>query len=79
MDCRQLIEHLCSYLDGDASPDVLQHLYTCSCCRQLVSTCQQTIRFYRAQPAPPLHADLHRRLMTHVGDACHPRPASRIE
>ncbi len=67
MDCSTFVEHLCGYLDGETSIELVQHLHTCRTCRQLAESCQATIRFYRAEPAPELPAAIHRRVMDHLG------------
>lgn len=79
MNCRELLDQLESLLDGGAgrSPAVQQHLATCSGCRQLVATCRQTIHFYRAQPAPPIPAALHRKLMEKVNGNAAPGASRR--
>lgn len=66
MDCQQLVLRLCSYLDGETSPELQLHLQQCRPCRLLVAHCQQTIRIYK-QPAPPLPAGMHQRLMQQLG------------
>lgn len=83
MDCRELMDHLDAVLEGERSldPALLQHLAACLGCRQLVATCRQTILVYRSQPAPPIPAALHRKVMKKVngtsaqpgGTATHPR------
>lgn len=67
MNCSTFVEHLCAYLDGEASVELVQHLQHCRTCRQLAESCQTTIRFYRAEPAPELPAAIHRRVMDHLG------------
>lgn len=70
MHCKELIEGLNGYLDGEAAPlvraEVEEHIHACPGCRCLVDTCRQTIRVYRTHPVPELPAALHRRVMDRV-------------
>lgn len=79
MNCRELLEQLESLLDGGAerSPALRQHLAICSGCRQLVATCRQTIHYYRSEPAPPIPAALHRKLMEKVNGKAAPLASRR--
>ncbi|MGH9487418.1 MAG: anti-sigma factor family protein [Terriglobales bacterium] len=67
MDCSQIVLHLSSYLDGESSPELQAHVAGCASCRLVVESCQQTIGIYRRQLAPPLPAELHRRVIDYVG------------
>ena len=67
MDCRELLDHLGAYLDGDLGLALglafESHAHACPPCRCLVQNCRQTILVYRRQAPPPLAPDLHRKVM----------------
>lgn len=73
MSCQLVSDQLCGYLDGDSTLavrlEIEIHLLRCPPCRCLVQTCRQTIQVYRRQPAPPLPAALHRKLMDKIAAA----------
>lgn len=69
-DCRQCLEQLGAYLDGELEPllrlGLDGHLAQCLGCRRLVANCRQTIQVYRRQPLPVLPAALHQKVMAKV-------------
>lgn len=66
MRCRELLDELSAYLDGELSGEVRRelelHLQDCHPCWVIVDTCRHTIAIYRAHPAPVLPQELHVRV-----------------
>jgi anti-sigma factor RsiW len=64
--CEHLLEHLSSYLDGEASAavcaDLERHLAQCERCRIVVDTTRQTIHLYEQIPRSPMPNAARKRL-----------------
>ncbi len=66
MRCRQLIDKISEYLDGELDPELVRelehHLEHCEDCRIVVDTTRKTVEiFYNAEPAA-LPGNVHERL-----------------
>jgi anti-sigma factor (TIGR02949 family) len=66
-NCRELLESLSDYVDGELSEDLCseleRHLNECDNCRIVVDTLQKTIDLYHAERVPePLPLDVRDRL-----------------
>ena len=55
-DCRELLDALSDYLDGEASAELCRvlrdHLAGCEKCRVVVDTLRMTIKLYQDLPQP---------------------------
>ncbi len=53
-DCRELLDDLSDYLDGEASAElcaeIRRHMSSCEKCRVVVDTLGKTIKLYRQLP-----------------------------
>jgi len=66
MRCRQVVDKISEYLDGELDPELVQelerHLEHCEDCRIVVDTTHKTVEiFYRTEPAA-LPEDVRERL-----------------
>jgi anti-sigma factor RsiW len=66
MRCRQVIDKISEYIDGELDPELVRelerHLQHCEDCRVVVDTTRQTVEvFCHTEPAP-LPSDVHERL-----------------
>jgi anti-sigma factor RsiW len=66
MRCRQVIDKISEYIDGELDPELVRelerHLQHCEDCRVVVDTTRQTVEvFCHTEPAP-LPNDVHERL-----------------
>lgn len=66
-NCRQLVEMLSDYVDGELSKnlcaDLEKHLAGCENCRIVVDTMRKTVYLYRvASSSPTLPTDVRERL-----------------
>jgi anti-sigma factor RsiW len=66
-NCRDLLESLSDYVDGELSENLCaeleRHLHDCDNCRIVVDTLQKTIDLYHAERVPePLPLDVRDRL-----------------
>jgi anti-sigma factor (TIGR02949 family) len=66
-NCRELLESLSDYVDGELSENLCaeleRHLTDCTNCRIVVDTLQKTIDLYHAERVPqPLPLDVRDRL-----------------
>jgi len=65
-DCREYLENLCAYVDGEAGSDVCReverHLEDCPDCRIMVDTLKKTIVLCREGEKTELPVDLAARL-----------------
>lgn len=64
--CREMLEQLSSYIDGELPAalcvELEAHLAECPDCRVMVDTMRKTIVLYRAQSPGELPADVKHRL-----------------
>jgi anti-sigma factor RsiW len=64
--CKELMEKLSSYLDGEAESreveEILAHLEKCDCCRHCYETLKATRQMVQTMPAPEMPRDLKNRL-----------------
>lgn len=66
-NCRQLVEMLSDYVDGELAKDLCteleKHLADCENCRVVVDTLRKTVYLYRvASSSPSLPTDVRERL-----------------
>ena len=66
MRCRQVVDKISEYLDGELDPELVRelerHLEHCEDCRVVVDTTRKTVEiFYHTDPAP-LPGDVRERL-----------------
>ena len=66
MRCRQVVDKISEYLDGELDPELVheleRHLEHCEDCRVVVDTTRKTVEiFYQTEPAP-LPVDVRERL-----------------
>ena len=66
MRCRQVVDKISEYLDGELDPELVRelerHLEHCEDCRVVVDTTRKTVEiFYHTDPAP-LPSDVRERL-----------------
>lgn len=65
-NCRDLLDGLSDYLDGEASAElcaqIRRHMAGCSKCRVVVDTLRKTVSIYRQMPDPGLPDDARERL-----------------
>jgi anti-sigma factor RsiW len=61
-NCREYLENLCSYVDGEADEalcaEIEKHLADCPDCRIMVDTLRQTVKLCREGEEHPLPEDL---------------------
>jgi anti-sigma factor (TIGR02949 family) len=64
--CKQLIDNLSGYLDGELDPELAarlaQHLEHCEDCSIVVDTTKKTIQICCSTEPAPLPQDVHERL-----------------
>jgi len=74
MNCRGLIQELCSYLDGELGPEALadieRHLDRCKDCRLVVDTTRKTIAIYCNAEPLPLPGEVRERLHQALRKRC---------
>jgi predicted anti-sigma-YlaC factor YlaD len=65
-DCRDLLDGLSDYLDGEASSElcaeISRHMATCEKCRVVVDTLGMTVKIYRQLPREDLTEAARERL-----------------
>ena len=66
MRCRQVVDKISEYIDGELDPELVRelecHLQHCEDCRVVVDTTRKTVEvFCHTEPAP-LPNDVHERL-----------------
>jgi hypothetical protein len=66
MNCREIVELLCEFLEGELSEEqcrhIQQHLDTCPPCVVYIKTYQVTIRLGRTLPREPIPRSLEEKL-----------------
>lgn len=66
MQCRELLDSLNDYVDGDTQSVLCQmlqqHLAYCNPCRIVIDNIRHTITLYRAAEVVPFPADMQERL-----------------
>lgn len=66
MDCRQMLQDLNLYIDGELEKELCQkleaHLKGCARCRIVLDTTKRTIQLYRNQTPMELPDDVRQRL-----------------
>jgi predicted anti-sigma-YlaC factor YlaD len=64
--CRDLLDALSDYLDGEASAEVCReiqlHMGDCEKCRIVIDTLRMTVELYRTLPAPQLDPTVREKL-----------------
>lgn len=73
MNCRELLEQLNQYVDGDIDPalceEIERHLADCDPCQVMVDTLRKTITIYKngrpLELPPGFHKRLHQTLRAH--------------
>jgi anti-sigma factor RsiW len=64
--CRELIDNLSGYLDGELDPElarrIVRHLEHCEDCNIVVDTTKKTIQICCSTEPTPLPEDVHERL-----------------
>jgi anti-sigma factor (TIGR02949 family) len=74
MTCRELVEHLIDFLDGEMPEErrqhVQQHLDLCGPCLAYLETYQVTIRLTRRLPDVPPPPELLQRLKAALATEC---------
>lgn len=67
LTCKQFLEELADYLDGDIAEEVRReldgHLAECPNCWVLVDTTKKTLQIYKGMEPRALSPELHARLM----------------
>lgn len=70
--CRQFLEQLSMYLDGELSAEdrgvVSRHLHDCPCCDEVLHSLQQTVALCHEEGRPELPADIEARARARVAD-----------
>lgn len=79
-ECRQLLEQLCDYIDGDLDPtlcaELERHLAQCTDCRVLVDTTRKTLLLFRRYGRAELPVEAEERLWKALAQAgCFPPDA----
>lgn len=66
MRCRQVVDKISEYLDGELDPELVRelerHLEHCEDCRVVVDTTRKTIEVFCDTEPAPLPNDVHERL-----------------
>jgi anti-sigma factor RsiW len=66
MRCRQVIDKISDYLDGELDPELVRelerHLEHCEDCRIVVDTTRKTLEVFCLTEPAPLPNDVHERL-----------------
>jgi anti-sigma factor RsiW len=74
MTCRELVEHLIDFLEGEMPEDrrqhIQQHLDLCGPCLAYLETYKVTIRLTRRLPDVPPPPELLQRLKAALGEQC---------
>ena len=67
LTCKQLLDELSEYLDGNVQDDVRSHLdkhvSECPNCWVVVDTTKRTLQIYKGMDPQPIPDELHARLM----------------
>jgi anti-sigma factor RsiW len=67
LNCKEVIQRLSDYIDGELDPvlkqDLEQHLAQCRDCRIIVDTTRKTVEIYSNSEPLPLPAPVRERLM----------------
>ncbi len=67
LTCKQLLDELSEYLDGNVQEDVRRHLDAhvseCPNCWVVVDTTKRTLQIYKGMDPQPIPDELHSRLM----------------
>jgi len=66
MRCRQVVDKISEYLDGELDPELVRelerHLEHCEDCRVVVDTTRKTVEVFCDTEPSPLPNDVHERL-----------------
>ena len=66
MKCREMLKHLCDYLDRDLDPSICRHIDShmkgCKPCGAFISTLRKTVGVLKRQPRAALSVGLRSRL-----------------
>lgn len=67
LTCKEFLDELSDYLDGEVAEDVRKHLDThmseCPNCWVIVDTTKKTLQIYKGMEPEPISPQLHSRLM----------------
>ena len=68
LTCKEFLDELSDYLDGEVAEDVRKHLDAhmseCPNCWVIVDTTKKTLQIYKGMEPEPISPQLHSRLMT---------------
>jgi RNA polymerase sigma-70 factor (ECF subfamily) len=68
--CRELVERLSEYLDGELDPgmcaEVEEHLGGCPPCEAFLESLRRTVALLRRMPDPPMPEEVRRHLVSIV-------------
>ncbi len=74
MKCKDILEKLSEYLDGELDPklcqDLERHMEDCHPCLVFVNTLKKTITLYKFASSEPLPKEVHLRLHDYLKKEC---------
>jgi len=74
MKCKDILEKLSEYLDGELDPrlcqDLERHMEDCHPCLVFVNTLKKTLTLYKCASSEPLPKEVHIRLHDYLKKEC---------
>jgi len=74
MGCKEILEKLSDYIDGDLDPQICQdlerHMQDCNPCLLFIDSLKKTITLYKYAASEPLPKEVHLRLHDYLKKEC---------